>query len=203
MTRRRTAAWLCSLPLMVASSQVAHVLAYAWVYPSAHVRLAALLGNGHGYMVSGRYFPMLLGMVGALEFVGVGWVLAGSVRRAPQRPVPAWAFALLPVIGFTLQELLERWLSGGSFPWWVVLAPTFHVGLALQLPFALAAFLAARLLLRTAERAGLALQSLNAVRVGACADPQVGACTHLGRAACGPAFMPQAPVRGPPAVAYS
>ena len=40
MTRRRIAAWLLSLPLMVAGSQVAHVLAYALVYPNLHVRLS-------------------------------------------------------------------------------------------------------------------------------------------------------------------
>jgi hypothetical protein len=189
---------------MVAGSQVAHVLAYAWVYPQAHVRLSALLASGHGYMLgAASYLPLLLGMFGAVELVAVGWVLAGTVRRSLQRPVPAWAFALLPIVGFALQEILERWLSGGSFPWWVVLQPTFGIGLALQLPFGLLAFLLARLLLRTAARAALALPTLSAVRVGACADPPVAACGHRGRAACGPAYMPHRPVRGPPAVAFS
>ena len=64
-------------------------------------------------------------------------------------------FAALPMLGFTLQELLERWLSGAGFPWWMVLQPTFRVGLALQIPFAIAAFLIARFAQRGAERAGL------------------------------------------------
>jgi hypothetical protein len=59
---------------------------------------------------------------------------------------------LLPLLGFTLQELLERWPAGSSFPWWVVLQSTFHVGLPLQLPFAVAAYLLARLLFRTSKR---------------------------------------------------
>ncbi len=204
MRHRRAAAWLLSVPLMVAGSQVAHVLAYAWVYPQAHVRLSALLSSGHGYMLGAAgYLPLLLGMFGAVELVAVGWVIAGSVRRSLQRPVPAWAFALLPILGFVLQEILERWLSGRSFPWWVVLQPTFGIGLALQLPFALLAFLMARLLMRTAARAALALPSLSAVRVGACTDPPVAACGHRGRGACTPAFLPYPPVRGPPALAAS
>jgi hypothetical protein len=79
------------------------------------------------------------------------------MRRRGQRPVPAWAFALLPLLGFTAQEFLERWLAGSDLPWWMVMQPTFRVGLALQLPFALLAYLLARLLLRTAHEVGVAL----------------------------------------------
>jgi|SRR5450755_251404 hypothetical protein len=158
MRRRRVASWLVSFPLMVVGSQVAHVFAYRWVYPSAHVRLSELLATGHGYMGSSAYVPMLLGLSFAAEIVGVGWVLAGCVRRSLRRPVPAWAFALLPMLGFTLQEFFERWLSGSSFPWWMVLQPTFRVGLLLQLPFALVAYMVARLLLRAADRVGRILR---------------------------------------------
>src|SRR5450755_653959 len=158
MRRRRVASWLVSFPLMVVGSQVAHVFAYRWVYPSAHVRLSELLATGHGYMGSSAYVPMLLGLSFAAEIVGVGWVLAGCVRRSLRRPVPAWAFALLPMLGFTLQEFFERWLSGSSFPWWMVLQPTFRVGLLLQLPFALVAYMVARLLLRAADRVGRRLR---------------------------------------------
>jgi hypothetical protein len=152
------AAWLLSFPLMIAGSQVAHVLAYRWVYPNAHVRLGELLATGHSYMGSPAYLPMLLGLAFAAELVGVGWVLAGSVRRSLQRPVPAWTFALLPILGFTLQEFLERLLADGSFPWWMVLQPTFRAGLLIQLPFALIGYLLARLLLHVADRVGSALR---------------------------------------------
>jgi hypothetical protein len=152
------AAWLLSFPLMVAGSQVAHVLAYRWVYPQAHVRWGELLATGHSYMGSPMYAPMLLGFVFAAELIGLGGAVAGGVRGGPRKPVPAVAFALLPLIGFTLQEFLERWLSGASFPWWVVLQPAFRAGLLLQLPFALAAYLVARFLLRSGERMGRALR---------------------------------------------
>jgi hypothetical protein len=168
MRSRRVAAWLLSFPLMVVGSQVAHVLAYRIVYPNAHVRLSELLATGHSYMRYPAYVPMLLGVLGAAELLGAGWVFAGSARRSLQRPVPAWAFALLPLLCFTVQEFLERWLSGGSLPWWMVLQPTFRVGLLLQLPFALAVFLLARALLRVAERVG------NALRGAAARPPLVG-----------------------------
>jgi hypothetical protein len=159
MDRRRLAAWLLSFPLMVVGSQAAHVLAYRLVYPNAHLRLGELLATGHSYMVGyPAFLPILLAVIGAAELVGVGWVLAGSVRRSLQRPVPAWAFALLPMLGFTLQEYLERALSGAPLPWWLVLQPTFRVGLLLQLPFALVVFLVARLLLRAVDRVGRALR---------------------------------------------
>ncbi len=160
MRRRQVAVWLLSLPLMVVGSQVAHALSYSLVFPNVHVRLSELLSTGHGYMGYPAYLPMLMGLVGAAELLGVGWVLAGSVRRSLQRPVPPWAFALLPVIGFSLQECIERWLSGSPFPWEFALQPTFRVGLVLQLPFALAAYLVAKLLLRTAHKAGRALRGV-------------------------------------------
>jgi hypothetical protein len=65
--------------------------------------------------------------------------------------------ALVPLIGFSLQEHLERALTGGSVPVAAILEPTFLVGLALQLPFALAALAVARALVRTAERIGVTL----------------------------------------------
>jgi len=157
--RRQLAVWLLSFPLMVVGSQVAHAVAYSLVYPDAHLRLSELLSTGHGYMHYPAYLPLLMGLLGAAELVGVAWVLAGSVRRSLRRPVPPWAFALLPMIGFALQEFLERWLSGSPLPWLVVLQPTFRLGLLLQLPFALAAYLLARLLLRAAVRAGRVLRA--------------------------------------------
>jgi hypothetical protein len=133
---------------MVAGSQVAHALAYRIVYPDAQVRWQVLLSTGHDYL---SYWPLLFGVVGGVLLVGFAATLVAAVRRHEPRPVPAWAFALLPLLGFTVQEFAERWLIGGGFPWWAVLQPTFRIGLLLQLPFALIAFLLARFLLRSAE----------------------------------------------------
>lgn len=141
-------AWLVSVPLMVVGSEVAHVLAYRWVYPSAQVRLRELIATGHSYM---SYAPLVLGVIGAVELAALVFAVAGGVRGHRHRSPSPWVFALLPPLGFTLQEFIERFLVGSRFPWWMVLQPTFRIGLALQLPFALIAFVLARLLLRTAE----------------------------------------------------
>src|SRR5256885_537897 len=69
-----------------------------------------------------------------------------AARVGPCRPAPP--------VGFALQELLELSLHTGTFGWRASLAPTSLPGLLLQLPFALAAYVAARVLLRTAEHVG-------------------------------------------------
>ena len=153
--RRRAAAWLLSIPLMVVGSEVAHVLAYRWVYPEAQVRLRALLATGHAYMLGpSGFWPVLFGVVGGIELVAVSWVLVGSVSRRSYAPVPAWAFGFVPPVGFVVQEFLERQMAGIRFPWQLVLEPTFRIGLVLQIPFALAGFLLARFLLGAADRVG-------------------------------------------------
>src|SRR5579871_3816004 len=139
---RRAAAWLSAMPLMGAGSQVAHALAFRLVYPQAHVRLQALLATGHGYMVGyPAFLPLLFGVLGGMVLVGLVWGVGCDLRRGGEHAaVPAWAFGLLPLLGFAIQEFLERWFMGVSFPWQVMLEPTFQVGLLLQLPFALVAF---------------------------------------------------------------
>jgi hypothetical protein len=151
---RRSLAWLVALPLMLAGSQTAHVLAYRWIYPQAHVRLHVLVETGHGYMT---FLPFALGAAGAVTVLSLLASTADAARGRKPHPLPAWAFALLPLVGFTLQEYLERWLALGAFPWHAAAAPTFLPGLVLQLPFGVLAYLAAWFLLRAAERVGRAL----------------------------------------------
>ncbi len=150
---RRSFAWLVAVPLMLAGSQVAHVLAYRWVYPQAHVRLHVLVETGHGYMT---WLPFALGVAAAVMLLSLLASAVDAARGRRPRALPAWAFALLPLVGFTVQEYVERWLASGVFPWHAAAAPTFLPGLVLQLPFGLVAYLAVRLLLRVAERAGRA-----------------------------------------------
>jgi hypothetical protein len=155
VNRRRSAVWLLSVPLMIAGSELAHALAFRIVYPNAHARLRELLATGHGYT---SYLPLFLAVGTALELVALGTVIAGGSGRRGRDTVPPWAFALLPLLGFTFQEFLERLFVGAGFPWWMVLQPTFRIGLLLQLPVSLVVFLVARLLLRAADRVGTALR---------------------------------------------
>jgi len=71
----------------------------------------------------------------------------GSVRTLSP---PLWLFALLPPAGFAVQEHLERLFHTGSIPYATTLETVFLVGVLLQLPFALAAYLAARALVSLA-----------------------------------------------------
>src|SRR6266536_634437 len=141
---RRSLAWLSALPLMLAGSQAAHVLAYRWVFPSSQMRLHELLSTGHGYM---DRLPMVLGVTGAVALISLLVGVADAARGRRLRGLPAWAFALLPLTAFVLQEILERSVDTGTFVWQAVESPTFVPGLALQLPFAAVAYVAARLLL--------------------------------------------------------
>jgi hypothetical protein len=151
---RRGLAWLFALPLMLAGSQAAHVLAYRWVYPSTDVRLHALFVTGHGYL---DRLPFVLAAGAAVALVALAFAAADAARGRHVERLPAGAFALLPPVAFVIQEVLERSVHSGTFVWQAVEAPTFLPGLLFQLPFALIAYLVARLLLGAAERAGRAL----------------------------------------------
>jgi len=151
---RRSLAWLVAVPLMLAGSEAAHALAYRLAYPDLHVRVQALLVTGHGYL---RWLPLALGVAASVVALSLLVTAVDAARGRAPRGLPAWAFALLPPVAFVVQEHLERLLHTGVFPWHEAATPTFVPGLALQLPFALVAYVTARLLLRTAERAGRAV----------------------------------------------
>jgi hypothetical protein len=151
---RRSFAWLVAVPLMLVGSEAAHALAYRFAYPELHARMQVLLVTGHGYL---RWLPLVLGAAAAVVALSLLVTAADVARGRAPRGLPAWAFALLPPIAFVVQEHLERLLHTGVFPWQEFGTPTFVPGLALQLPFALLAYVVARLLLRTAERAGRAV----------------------------------------------
>ena len=126
--QRTLAAWLVALPAAAAGVLAAHAAAYG------------LAGGGadaeHGYL------PLAEASVCALLALGLVAAVLAARTAAPARP-HALAFALAPPLAFLLQETAER-----SFA--VPLEPVVLLGLVLQLPFAALAYVAARLLLRTA-----------------------------------------------------
>lgn len=152
---RRAIVWLLSVPLMLAGTEVAHWLAFRLVYPDPMERSQALQQSGHGYFallpVAGGIAAALL--VSALLFHGRK---VSRGRTAELGPVRLSQFAALPPLAFALQEHLESLIHSGTVTG-VVLEPTFMLGLLLQLPFAVVAYLVARLLLRVARRVGRAL----------------------------------------------
>jgi hypothetical protein len=148
--RRGATPWLLSVPLALAGCLAAHELTYRIVEPDAHQRTHLLAASGHGY----------LGQLRLLLAVGLALVLATFVRQALlaarglEPRGPSRLVALVPPLAFALQEYGERLFHDGAFPVETFTEPTFVVGLALQLPFALVALAAAALLTRTARALG-------------------------------------------------
>jgi hypothetical protein len=120
---KRGAPWLVSVPFMAAGCLAAHSLAY---------HLISNPRERHGYLA---FAPLFLGVLGGLAIVG-------AARRG--RTHSPFLFALLPPVAFIVQEHVERLQL-------VATEPAFLVGLALQLPFALAALVAARAFLSLAD----------------------------------------------------
>ncbi len=159
---RRALTWSLALPVIVVGSQVAHGLAYWWAYPETNLRASVLAHSGHSYLA---WAPVVAGFLVAIELIALGVDVVDRVRDRPSRQLPAWAFMLIPVVGFTLQEHLERLLSSGVFPWWTALEPSFWRGLVLQIPLGLLAYAIARLLLRATAAVAGALVGRRSVTV--------------------------------------
>ena len=159
---RRLVAWLLSVPLMVGGTEAAHWLAYRLVYPVGWERSQVLAESGHGYF---SLLPLLGGVAGALVVSGVFLhgraVSRGGAGRV--REVRLAQFAALPPLAFALQEHLERLIHDGTIVG-VALEPTFMLGLLLQLPFAVVAYLLARFVLGVAGRVARVLTGRTASR---------------------------------------
>jgi hypothetical protein len=139
----RMAAWLVAVPLVAASWLGAHCLSYWLVAPGAEGHMGLHAEHGHAWL---GYTPALA--IWALTLVVAGLVLCvgeGLRGRRPSGP-GLRVVALLPAAGFVVQEHVERLIGTGSIPADLVAEPTFLLGLALQLPFAVAALLVTRTL---------------------------------------------------------
>jgi hypothetical protein len=126
---RRLLAWLITLPLTAAGILCAHALAYAATGTAG--------GSTHAYLA---HAPQLVAVLATVA-------LAALVFESRTAVTPAWPFAAFALAGFIVQEHVEGLVHSGELPW-LATSPTFLLGLVLQLPFAAAAWLAARLLLR-------------------------------------------------------
>jgi hypothetical protein len=122
---------LVALPAVGAGTLAAHVAAYG---------LLGASGEGvHGYLA---HVPQ------ALTVLTLPALLAAAAAGRARSP-RAWPFAAAALAAFAVQEHLERLAHTGTMPL-LLDRPVFWLGFALQLPFALAAWLAARWLLRAA-----------------------------------------------------
>jgi hypothetical protein len=161
VTARRITVWLLVLPLAVVGTQLAHETAYRVVAPGAQDRARLLADTGHSYLA---YAPIALGFGVALVLTALLLSLLGALRGTAVAHISPWALAVLAPLGCALQEHAERLLHDGTFSWTTAVEPVFLLGLALQLPFTLAAYVFARGLLAAADRLGRALAGLPASR---------------------------------------
>ncbi len=152
---RRGLTWLVLMPLVVFGSQVAHFTDYWLADPNEADRTKLLEKTGHDYLAQAPLVAAICAVLLLLAFVGA--VRRGARRSAVGR-LSILPFAISPLLVFVVQEHLERLIHDGSFPLTAVLEPTFPLGLALELPFGILAFLVARALLSIAGRLGRALR---------------------------------------------
>jgi hypothetical protein len=154
---RHRLTWLSVAPLMLAGMLAGHTLGYRLAINDPHARADALAHSGHGYF---SYVPFALAVCLGVLLVGLVLQALSAFHGEPHQPATSPLIVLLPPVAFVAQELIERFLHTGQVPWTTVIQPAFLIGLALQLPFALAALLLAWALDSAARAIGDALAAL-------------------------------------------
>jgi hypothetical protein len=160
MARRRFV-WSLSLPLAAIGWIAAHSLAYRLVAPHGAQREQLLSETGHGYL---GVAPLLVACAVTMLLAGLALAIADGARDRARGRVAAWPVALVPPVGFAVQEHLERAIELGALPLGVALEPVFLVGLALQLPVAAAALLLAHTVLAFGHALGRRVPVARALR---------------------------------------
>jgi hypothetical protein len=121
----------------------AHCLAFVLVPPAGGEHMHHHAEGGHTYFGS---TPVLIAALVTVLAAGLVLCVAEGVRGTARLSPPAVLFALLPPLGFVVQEHLEDLIRSGSLSSALITEPTFLAGFALQLPFAVAALLLCRCL---------------------------------------------------------
>jgi hypothetical protein len=137
--------WLLSLPLAAIGWIAGHSLAYVLVAPHGAHREQLLAETGHGYLVVAP--PLIAACAITVLFAGLALAIGDGMRGQARARAGRWPVALVPPVGFAVQEHLERIIELNAVPLGVALEPAFLVGMALQLPIVAAALLLAHALL--------------------------------------------------------
>ncbi len=156
--------WIIALPLMVAGSVGAHVLAR--IFMGAHVSEGSKETAERASTGVAGHTVMLIGIVAALTFVACVIRLISIIRRRAGSGTSPGLFFVLPPLAFVLQEIVERLFHAEAAPFQSAFEPRFLIGLALQIPLGLVALLAARILLRVAARIARALSPSPSIPMG-------------------------------------
>jgi hypothetical protein len=141
---RRALAWVVAVPSMAAGVFGAHW--FTLLFSAARVEKA---NEGAERVSTGAvgHLTLLVGLVAALLVV-LGLRFVARRGSGPS----AGVFLLLPPLAFAFTELAERAFGVESLPFQAALEPRLVWGLVLQVPFGLAAYAVARLVLRAVER---------------------------------------------------
>ncbi len=146
--------WLLIVPLALLGSEAAHGLDFWLAAPDPADRARLLQSTGHG---GEGFVPMAIAFCGLLLLLAlVGRALEARCTE-PSARLSFAPFAFLPLLAFALRELMERSSEHGELVLRTFTEPIVLSGLALQLPFALLAFLVGRALLSAVDRLGSAL----------------------------------------------
>ena len=145
---------MLTLPLSAAGMLLAHQLTWR-VAAHGHEDEVA-----HGYLSYGVIFLALLAAVVVVAATRrfIQTVGSGSVASVPS----AGLFAIMPIVGFVLQEHLEHLVAAREMEATFFLSQPFVVGLLLQVPFALAAMIVARLILGVVETVATVVRTVGA-----------------------------------------
>jgi hypothetical protein len=134
--------WLVMVPLVAAGTEVA--ASFVDAFAPKRYETVELFSRSN---MSHNLLPLVAALGGAVLLCAV-WSFATNAPAA--RGLPRLVFACLPPLAFALQEHVEYVLGHGQVPWTLVINPIFAAGLLLQIPFAVAAYLLARLLVEVA-----------------------------------------------------
>lgn len=161
MTRRRLP-WLVAMPTIAAGSIAGHAIGSRLVIAHAP-ELVGEAGQQSGLHLPPP--PIAIGFVGALLFGGALLLIRSAKRGRGSRSTPPWLFLAMPVAAWLVQEGLERLGHAEAMSLHAMLDPSLFLGMALQIPFGIAAFFLAYLLLGALVRACAALSG-DVPRVG-------------------------------------
>ncbi|MFN2545188.1 MAG: hypothetical protein ABR600_11570 [Actinomycetota bacterium] len=143
--------WLLSIPLMVAGSFAAHSLGLLFFGRSS----AAVSDGDGGIEVARRadhglltVLPLVAGVAMAIVLVFVAIRVVNRLRLSRLDGLsPGW-FLALPLLGYAIQEVMERLFHAEAVFFNPAHEPAFLAGLLLQLPFGVLAYLIGRAVLR-------------------------------------------------------
>jgi hypothetical protein len=153
--RSRHLPWLVAVPLMAAGAFAARAATYVCV-PSAGGESGNEAAERLRAGAPGVQWPLVLGVIAALVVVAALVQLATVWSGRHGRRAAASTFFWLPPLAFLGQEIGERALHAEALVGTAALAH-LATGLALQLPFALLAFLLAHALRAAVHRLARAL----------------------------------------------